>query len=470
MSVPDPVVAGLRDLLGPERVLTRPYERRLYDADALTLHRSVPGLVVLPDSTDEVASIVRMAARGRVPVVARGAGTGLSGGAIASGDAIVIALSRMRRILEIDTTERWCLVQAGVANLNLTRAVEADGLRFAPDPSSQQVSTIGGNVAENAGGPHTLLHGVTGVHVRALRAVLANGEVLQFAPEPGPDWIGLLCGSEGTLAIVTEIEVELIPAPEEARTFLAAYDSAGAATQAVTNVLGSGVLPAALEMMDGTVLATLEAAFSYRFPQGARSVLLVEIEGLTAGMDEEEARVAAALRDAGAFEIRRASDAEERAILWKVRKQAFGALGRVSPDYYTQDGVVPRSRLPEILETIRAIGERADLKIANIFHAGDGNLHPILLYDARAPEQVERVIDVGGAILRACVAAGGSITGEHGVGLEKRELLDLMFGAAELDLMSEVRALFDPACLLNPGKIFPSARSCGEGPRGRRIV
>jgi glycolate oxidase len=260
----------------------------------------------------------------------------------------------------------------------------------------------------------------------------------------------------------------MIPCAEEERTFLAAYASAADATRAVTNVLGSGVLPAALEMLDGTVLSTLEAAFGYRFPSGAQSVLLVEIEGLAGQLDEEEARVTAALNEAGAFELRKAQDAAERATLWKVRKQAFGALGLASPEYYTQDGVVPRSRLPELLETIRAIGDREDLKIANVFHAGDGNLHPILLYDARIPGSVDRVLRAGESILRACVAAGGSITGEHGIGLEKKEFLPLLFGEGELDLMLMVRELFDPAGLLNPGKIFPTHRACGEGRAARR--
>jgi glycolate oxidase len=463
------LIGLFREMLGAGRVLSQPHELALYDADALTLHRSVPGLVILPETTEEVSACVRLAAARGIPIVARGAGTGLSGGAIAPGGAIVLSLARMRRILEIDPVERRCRVQPGVANLRLSSAAAGASLRFAPDPSSQQVSTIGGNVAENAGGPHTLLHGVTGIHVRELTLVLSTGDVVRVASEPGPDWVGLLCGSEGTLGIVTEIETGLIPCAEEERTFLAAYASAADATRAVTNVLASGVLPAALEMLDGTVLSTLEAAFGYRFPVGSESVLLVEIEGLAGGLEEEEARVTAALKEAGSFELRKARDAEERATLWKVRKQAFGALGRASPEYYTQDGVVPRSRLPELLETIRAIGDREDLKIANVFHAGDGNLHPILLYDARIPGTVDRVLRAGEAILRACIAVGGTITGEHGVGLEKKEFLPLLFGEDEIDLMRGVRDLFDPAGLLNPGKIFPTARACGEGrPAGRR--
>ncbi len=461
------LIEVFREMLGPERTLSAPHELALYDADALTLHRSAPGLVILPETTEEVSACVRLAASRGVPVVPRGAGTGLSGGAIAPGGAIVLSLTRMRRILDIDPAGRRCRVQPGVANLRLSHAAARSSLRFAPDPSSQQVSTIGGNVAENAGGPHTLLHGVTGIYIRALTVVLATGEVVRVMPEPGPDWIGILCGSEGTLGIVTEIETDLIPCAEEEGTFLAAYASAGDATRAVTNVLASGVLPSALEMLDGTVLATLEAAFGYRFPEGSQSVLLVEIEGPAGGLGDEESRVTAALRDAGAIELRKASDAAERAKLWKVRKQAFGALGLASPEYYTQDGVVPRSRLPELLETIRAIGDREDLKIANVFHAGDGNLHPILLYDARVPGEVDRVLRAGDAILRACIAAGGSITGEHGVGLEKREFLPLLFGEDELDLMREVRDLFDPAGLMNPGKIFPGPRGCAEGRRAR---
>jgi glycolate oxidase len=466
-AVPLRLIAEMRELLGEARVLAKEHERRLYDADALTLHRNTPGLVVLPETTEEVSRVVQAAARHGVPVVPRGAGTGLSGGAIAPRDAMVVSLTRMRRILAIDPVERRARVEPGVANLALTRSALDHGLCFAPDPSSQQASTLGGNVAENAGGPHTLLHGVTAVHTRALTIVGSTGEVFTLEDDPGPDWVGLFCGSEGTLGIVTEIVVDLIPRSEAARTFLAAYPSAEAATRAVTGVLASGVLPAALEMVDGGILDTLEEAFGYRFPEGSGAVLLVEIEGLASGLDEEESRVTAALRDAGAFELRQARDAAERAMLWKVRKQAFGALGRASPEYYVQDGVVPRSRLPEMLAQVTAIGRDHGLRTANIFHAGDGNLHPILLFDAREPDEVARVISAGDAILRACVAAGGSITGEHGVGLEKREALGWMFGPDDLALMKTVKELFDPAQRLNPGKVFPAARSCGEGARWR---
>ncbi|MBM3288210.1 MAG: FAD-binding protein, partial [Candidatus Eisenbacteria bacterium] len=384
----DRFASALRSLLGPARVMDEPHERILYESDGLTLHRSPPALVLFPETTEEVSSCLRLAAEHDVPVVPRGAGTGLSGGAVAPAGAAVLALTRMRRILEIDPIERRCRVQPGVANLALNAAAEKRGLRFAPDPSSQQVATIGGNVAENAGGPHTLLHGVTATHVRSLTVVLAGGDVVAFGREPGPDWVGLLCGSEGTLGVVTEIEVDLIPAVEEARVFLAAYARTEEAIAAVSGVLTSGVLPVALEMMDGEVLATLESAFGYRFPQGARSVLIVEIEGLAAGLDEEADLALAALQSRNPLEIRTARDARERAALWRVRKQAFGALGRASPDYYTQDGVVPRSRIAELLETIRRIGERESMKIANVFHAGDGNLHPILLYDARVPGEI----------------------------------------------------------------------------------
>jgi glycolate oxidase len=457
-------VRDVQAALGPSGVITEPEQLRTYECDGLTGHRVVPGLVALPASTEEVQTVVRLCARDGIPFVARGAGTGLSGGALPVADGVVIALARMSRILDVDLESAQVTVQPGVTNLAVTEAVAPHGFYYAPDPSSQQVCTIGGNVAENSGGAHCLKHGFTVNHVLEAKVVLSDGDIVCLAAgDEGPDLLGAFVGSEGTLGIATEITVRVLRVPEAVRTLLAGFDTTAAAGAAVSDCVAARILPAAIEMMDRLTIEAAEAAVHPGYPD-VGCVLIVELDGLARQVEEDLAAVEEICRKSGAVEIRVAADDAERALLWKGRKSAFAAMGRVSHDYYVQDGVVPRTRLPEVLERIAELEREYGLRVGNVFHAGDGNLHPLVLYDAREEGEPERAQELAVAILDACMEAGGSITGEHGIGVDKACAMPRMFGPDDLEAMQRLRRGFDPAGLANPGKIFPTPRLCGEVP------
>jgi glycolate oxidase len=457
-------VQAIKAALGVSAVITEPEQLRTYECDGLTGHRVVPGLVVLPTSTEEVQEAVRLCVREGVPFVARGAGTGLSGGALPVAEGIVVSLARMNRVLSVDLEAGRVTVQPGVTNLAVTEAVAAEGFYYAPDPSSQQVCTIGGNVAENSGGAHCLKHGFTVNHVLEAEVVLPDGERVRLrAGDPGPDLLGAFVGSEGTLGIATELVVRVLRAPEAVRTLLAGFDSTDQAGAAVSEVVAAGILPAAVEMMDRLTIEAAEAAVHPGYPDVA-SVLIVELDGLAAQVEADLAAVEEICREKGAVEVRIAADEAERALLWKGRKSAFAAMGRVSRDYYVQDGVVPRTRLPQVLRRIAELEREHGLRVGNVFHAGDGNLHPLVLYDARRPGQAERAQELAVAILDVCMEAGGSLTGEHGIGVDKACSMPLMFGPGDLEAMQRLRRAFDPAGLCNPGKVLPTPRLCGEVP------
>lgn len=468
------VIDRLRDVVGAGALLTDGASTRVYECDGYTLARSAPQVVALPADVDQAVAVVRILADAGVAFVPRGAGTGLSGGCLPLQAPVMIGTSRMRRIRAIDLADRRVVAEAGVVNAHVTRAVETAGLLYAPDPSSQSACTIGGNVAENSGGPHTLKYGVTTNHVLALEMILPSGEVIELggATEdvPGYDLRGLAIGGEGTLGLVTAATLRLVHAPQAVSTLLGVFASVDAACQAVSAVIAAGILPAALELMDRLIVEAVEAAYGYGFPAGAGAVLIVELDGLAAGTAEQSAAVDGWLRRAGATEVRVARDEVERQALWKSRKRAFGAVGRLAPNYCTQDGVVPRGRVPDILRRIAAIADRQRLRIANVFHAGDGNIHPIILFDEDDRDEVARVLAAGRAILEACVELGGSITGEHGIGVEKIEQMPLLFSPADLRVMQELRRVFDPDQRCNPGKILPSPGACVEVTTPRRQV
>ena len=462
---PSPLVRELTRLVGPDAVLWRPEDVMLYEYDALSCARQ-PEAVVFPTCTDQVVSIVKIAARENLPVVARGAGTGLSGGSVVTEGGIVLAFARMKKIVEIDLENLRARVQPGVVNLDLSVAVSDHGLYFAPDPSSQKACTIGGNVAENAGGPHTLAYGVTTNHILGLEVVLPDGEVIhtgaRFWDRPGYDLTGFIVGSEGTLGIVTEITVRLSRKPEAVKTLLAVYDNILDAPRTVAAITARRITPAALEMMDGFTLRAVEEAFHAGYPMDSAAVLLIEVEGMREAVEDSADQIEPVCRENNAREVRRAKTPEERDLLWRGRKSAFGALGRVSPNYYVQDGVIPRTRLPEMLEFIGEVSRKQQLRIGNIFHAGDGNLHPLLMFDARDADQSKRVLKAAEAIMAKCVEMGGSLTGEHGVGLEKRDLMPLIFSDDDLEMMRKLKVVFNPDGRLNPGKLLPTSKMCGE--------
>ena len=467
MSLSAAFVDELRGAVGLEHVVTEPEQLRVYECDGLTGHRAIPEVVVLPGSTEEVQAVLRACHREHVPFVARGAGTGLSGGATPTAGGVVVSLARMDRILEIDLEGQRVVVEPGVANLDVTRAVSAEGFFYAPDPSSQQVCTIGGNVAENSGGAHCLKHGFTVHHVTGLTLVLPDGDVVELggaALDPdGPDLLGLVVGSEGTLGIATRITLRIVRSPEVVRTLLAGFETTDAAGAAVSGVVAAGILPSALEMMDRLTIEAAERAVAPGYPEGAGAVLLVELDGVAAQVEEDAAEVERICLATGAFELRIASDEAARALLWKGRKSAFAAMGRVATDYYVQDGVVPRTRLPEVLRRIEELSASHGLRVGNVFHAGDGNLHPLVLYDADAGE-TELARELAEAILEACLEAGGSLTGEHGVGMDKACSMPLMFSERDLAVFARVREAFDPLGICNPGKVLPTPRLCGEVP------
>lgn len=458
----------MRAATGRDAVLTEPDELLVYECDGLPQHKRRPRAVVFPASTEEVAEVLRILARDGVPFSPRGAGTGLSGGALALNSGVVIELARMRRLLKIDRENRLAVVQTGMVNAQLSRAAAPFGLHYVPDPSSQASCTIGGNLAENAGGIHCLKYGMTVDHVLAARVVLAGGEIVDLGSRSagwaGYDLLGVFVGSEGTFGIATEATLKLVPLPSAVRTLLAVFTDIDDASRAVSAIIAAGLVPAALEMMDGAIIRAVEASvFAAGIPLDAEAALLVELDGLEVGLDEEAQRAESICREHGAREVKRASDEQERKRLWAARKGAFGAMGRISPDTMLQDAVVPRSRLPEVLAATYRIGAKYGLRVANVFHAGDGNLHPFLCFDARHPEEVLRVKEAGRELMETCVRAGGSITGEHGVGLDKSDYLPLIFSADDMDTMLRVRAAFDPTGLCNPGKIIPTPRGCSEG-------
>jgi len=441
--------------------------RRTYESDALVRHRAIPGLVVLPETLEQVRAIVTLCHQRGVPFVARGAGTGLSAGALPVEDGVLIVLSRMRRILDVDVENQRVVVEPGVTNLAVTHAVGGQGYYYAPDPSSQVVCTVGGNVAENSGGAHCLKYGFTTHHVLGLEVVLPDGSLVHLGGEaldtPGYDLVGAFVGSEGTLGIATKITLRILRRPERVETLLASFESTDAAGEAVSAVIGAGIVPAAVEMMDALSIQATEAAVHPGYPAGAGAILIVELDGPAAEVAAQFEEVERLCRAVGCREIRIARDDVERALLWKGRRSAFAAMARVSPNYYVQDGVIPRTALPRVLRRIAELAAAAGLRVANVFHAGDGNLHPLVLYDAGEGE-TERAEELAGRILEICLEHGGSITGEHGVGADKKAAMPKMFLAADLHAMNLLRCAFDPAGLCNPGKLFPTPRLCGERP------
>lgn len=453
--------------LGADSVLDDPLALRTYECDGLTGFREVPALVLLPRGTEEVAAAVALCAEAELPFVARGAGTGLSGGAVPVARGVVLSTARMRRVLDFQPEDRRMVLEPGVTNAEISRHAAEHGLYYAPDPSSQVVCTIGGNVAENSGGAHCVKYGFTVHHVQALRVVLPDGSVVRLggdaAEAAGPDLRGLFIGSEGTLGIATEITVGLLPAPESVRTLVADFPTVEQAGEAVGEIMASGIVPAAVEMLDALAIEACEAAVGAGYSLDTGAALVVELDGLEEECAEQFERVAAVCRRQGSDHLRIAADAAERARIWQGRKAAFAAMGRISPDYFVQDGVVPRRRLTEALTGIAELAAAAGLRVANVFHAGDGNLHPLVLFDEKAGES-ERAERLSRDIAEMCVELGGSLSGEHGIGLDKACSMPRMFGEEDLAAMGRLRAAFDPAGIANPGKVLPTPRLCGERP------
>jgi glycolate oxidase subunit GlcD len=468
-----PLLLRLRERLGPESILDKPTELFPYESDGLTLLRGTPRAVVFPEDTEQVAGVVRLCNEAETPFVPRGAGTGLSGGATPVEGCIIVECSRMNRILEVDATNRTATVQPGVLNAQLSEFVAPLGLFFAPDPSSQSACTIGGNIAENSGGPHTLKYGTTSPHVLCLEVVLPDGSVVHLGRgdghDLGYDLRGVFVGSEGTLGIVTAATVRLVPIPERVETLLASYRALVPACEAVSAVIAEGIVPSALELMDDrTISAVEDSVYAAGYPRDARAVLLIELDGTESAVAAETEAVERICRAHDAIDVRRAQSAEEREAFWRGRKGAFGAMGRLAPDLYVHDAVVPRTRLPEVVERINRVAEHYGLRVANILHAGDGNLHPNLCFDRRDPEMLDRVRRLGQEILKICVDADGVLSGEHGIGVEKRDSMHLLFAEEDLDPMRWVHDVFDPQDRCNPGKVIPSPRACAESsPRNR---
>jgi glycolate oxidase len=466
MTMRDDLITALLSLVDPAIVLRRPEELMLYEYDGSALDQGMPEVVVVPRTTAEVAACVRVAAQLGVPIVARGAGTGLAGGSVPEQGGLVISLTRLNRILAIDPVARTARVQPGVVNTDLSLAAAPYGLHFAPDPSSQRASTIGGNIATNAGGPHCLKYGVTTNHVLAVTLVLGDGRVIEVSraalDAPGYDLLGVVVGSEGTLGIVTEAVVKLTPNPESIYTFLAIYDDLDAASETVSAIIAHGIIPAALEMLVGQGIAAVEAAVQAGYPSDARAVLLIELDGLREEVIAQAQAIERICHQYKVRELRAAQDAHQREKLWAGRKGALAACARIAPHYHIQDGVVPRSRLPELLRLTEEVAARHQITIVNIFHAGDGNLHPLLLFDLRHAGALERAVAASEEILQACVAAGGTISGEHGIGIEKRNYLGWIFGPADLAAFADLRAIFDANGVMNPCKLLPGGSSCAD--------
>ncbi|MBI2171649.1 MAG: FAD-binding protein [Chloroflexi bacterium] len=467
------LIEGLQRIVGKGYVIHHPDDLLAYEYDG-SVDRGTATAVVFPSSTVQVSQVVALAHREGIPVVPRGAGTGLSGGAIAAEGSIQIALTRMRSILEVDAANRLAVVEPGLVNLDLSTSVAPQGLYYAPDPSSQGACTIGGNVAENSGGPHCLRYGVTTNHVLALEVVLEDGSIVwigdRYRGGPGYDLVGAFVGSEGMMGIVTKAVVRLLPRPESVSTLMAVFPEMDQASAAVSRVIGSGLLPTAMEMMDRLSIKAVETAMGYGYPQNAGAVLLIEVDGIEEEVSESAASVKALCRAEGASEMRAATEASARARLWAGRKGALGALGALAPNYYLVDGVVPRTQLLQVLRRVGEVSQGSGFPIANVFHAGDGNLHPCILFDERQAGHTPRVLAAGGEILKACVEVGGALTGEHGVGLEKKAYMPLLFTNADLEAMLRLRRAFAPSGLMNPGKVFPGGPSCGEGFRPASVV
>jgi glycolate oxidase len=460
------LVPQLRNLVGAGGILANPSDLAVYECDGYTIEKNRPDLVVFPSSSEQIVAIVQLCNKENVTFLPRGAGTSLAGGCLPVGGGVMIALTRMKRILEVNLRDRYAVVEPGVVNLWLSNHLKPHGYHYAPDPSSQGACTIGGNVATNSGGPHTLKYGVTVNHVLGLELVLPDGRLVQTGgpceDAPGYDLTGVIVGSEGTFGIVSKVWVRISRNPEAYRTLLGVFETVDDATNTISDIIGAGIIPGALEMLDQLILQAVEEAFHFGFPLDAGAVLIMEVDGLEAGLDQDAARIAAIAHKNGAREVRRAGTEAERLLLWKSRKQAFGAVGRLSPSYCTQDGVVPRTKLPHILRVIQQIGVKYELRIANVFHAGDGNIHPILLFDERDPEQVRRVLAASNEILEECLRCGGSVTGEHGIGVEKIDFMPKLFGPDDLAMMLRLRAAFNPENRCSPHKMFPTAGACVE--------
>lgn len=469
------LVDRLKTIVGPDALLTSPSDLLVYECDGYTIAKKRPEVVVFPTSTDQVVQVVQVCNECGVPFLPRGAGTSLAGGCLPVGGGVMIALTRMKRILEVSTRNRYAVVEPGVVNLWLTNHLKPHGFHYAPDPSSQGACTIGGNVATNSGGPHTLKYGVTVNHILGLELVLPDGRVVHTGgptqDNPGYDLTGVIVGSEGTFGIATKAWVRITRNPEAYRTLLGVFETVDDATNTISDIIGAGIIPAALEMLDQLILQAVEGAFHFGFPLDAGAVLIMEVDGLEAGLDADAERIVAIARRNQAREVRRATSDAERLLLWKCRKQAFGAVGRLAPSYCTQDGVVPRTQLPHILRAIQRIGAQYQLRIANVFHAGDGNIHPILLFDERDPDQVKRVLQASHDILEECLRAGGSVTGEHGIGVEKIDFMPKLFTPEDLNMMLRLRAAFNPDNRCSPAKVFPTAGACIEPSKaGRRAA
>ncbi len=456
----------LRAIVGPGAMLSSPSDLLVYECDGYTLEKNKPEVVVFPTSTEQVVQIVKLCNELKVPFLPRGAGTSLAGGCLPVGGGVVISLTRMKRILEVSYRDRYAVIEPGVVNLWLTNHMKAQGYHFAPDPSSQGACTIGGNVATNSGGPHTLKYGVTVNHILGVELVLPDGRVVQTGgpteDNPGYDLTGVIVGSEGTFGVATKVWARITRNPEAYRTLLGVFETVDDATNTISDIIGAGIIPGALEMLDQLILQAVEAAFHFGFPLDAGAVLIMEVDGLEAGLEASAERIEAIARKNNAREVRRANTDAERMLLWKSRKQAFGAVGRLAPSYCTQDGVVPRTRLPHILRRIQQIGEKYHLRICNVFHAGDGNIHPILLFDERDADQVQRVLRASHEILEECIAVGGSVTGEHGIGVEKIDFMPRLFTPDDLGMMLRLRAAFNPTNLCSPAKMLPTAGACIE--------
>jgi glycolate oxidase len=465
----DKHISNLANIVGGAKsILYHKEDLIAYDCDGFTLHKHLPKAVVFPKDTQEVSELVKYCAENELPFLARGAGTGLSGGAIPVNGEIIISLVRMKRLLSVDLENRRAVVEPGFVNLKLTNSISDKGYYYAPDPSSQYCCTIGGNVAENAGGAHCLKYGVTTNHILGLEVVLPNGTIIEVGQNgipdaPGYDLLGLLTGSEGTLGIVTKITVRILKNPEAKQTVLAYFDKIEDGSQAVSDIISKGIVPAALEMMDKIAIEGVEAAaFPVGHPRDIEALLLIEVDGISAGIEEQINQILDVCKSRNVREVKVAQDEQERGRWWANRKTGFGAMGAISPDYLVQDGVIPRSKLPEVLTRINKISEEYGLRIANIFHAGDGNLHPLVLFDARKPGETEKALKAGSACLQACADAGGTITGEHGVGIEKREEMRFVFNDEEIIAQTDIREVFNPHNLLNAGKLFPSPGRCVE--------
>jgi glycolate dehydrogenase FAD-linked subunit len=464
-----PLIDRLRAIVGAQNLLTERPDLLVYECDGFTIEKNQPEVVVFPTTTDQIVRIVKVCNEENVPFLARGAGTSLAGGCVPVGGGVMIALARMKKILEVNYANRFAVVEPGVVNKWLSDQCKDRGFHFAPDPSSQGACTIGGNVATNSGGPHTLKYGVTVNHVLGVELVLPDGRVVVCGgpaeDNPGYDLTGVIVGSEGTFGIVSKAWVRITRNPEAYRTLLGVFDTIDDATNTISDIIGAGIVPGALELLDRLILGAVEAAFKFGFPLDAGAVLIMEVDGLNAGLDEEAAKIEAIAKKNNAREVRRANTDAERLLLWKSRKQAFGAVGRLAPSYCTQDGVVPRTRLPEMLRFITAVSEKYGVRIANVFHAGDGNIHPILLFDERDPAQVKKVLQASHEILDECIRLGGSVTGEHGIGVEKLDFMPKLFSPDDLAMMVRLRSAFNPTNLCSPNKMLPTAGACAEPSR-----